>query len=284
MEDRRVLIAGCGDVGALLGDGLLADGWELTALRRRPQGLPRGFRTIAADLGDPASLAPLAEHAFSHVVFAAAPGGFDAALYRRVYVEGPRNLLAVLRGEPRVILVSSTGVYHQEDGSRVDEDSPTEPAGFSGRTLLEAEQALRTAIGDRLSVLRLGGIYGPGRERLLEKVAAGVGCPREPVRYTNRIHRDDAAGILQFLLLRAGPGGLWCGVDCDPAPMWEIRQWIAGKLGVRLDDTRESVFQRGGNKRVSNRRLLEAGYRYCYPDYRAGYGPLIEAWLRRARP
>ncbi len=284
MEDRRVLIAGCGDVGALLGAGLLADGWEVTALRRRPQALPAGLQTIAADLGDPRSLTPLGEHEFSHVVFAAAPGGFDAALYRRVYVEGPRNLLAVLRGEPRVILVSSTGVYHQEDGSWVDETSPTEPAGFSGRTLLEAEQALQVAIGDRLSVLRLGGIYGPGRERLLQEVASGIGCPREPVRYTNRIHREDAAGVLQFLLARAGPGGLWCGVDGDPAPMWEIRHWMAQRLRMVLDDTRESVFQRGGNKRVANRRLLEAGYRFRYPDYRAGYGPLIEAWLRGAPP
>lgn len=283
MEDRRLLIVGCGDVGTLLGCELLAEGWEVTGLRRRADSLPEGFVALSADIGEPASLAPLAGRAFSHVVFAAAPGGFDAALYRRVYIEGPANLLAVLRGAPRVILVSSTGVYHQEDGGEVDEDSPTEPSGFSGRTLLEAEQALGAALGERLSVLRLGGIYGPGRERLLEEVAAGIGCPREPVRYTNRIHRDDAAGILRFLLERAGPPRLWCGVDCAPAPMWEVRQWIAGQLGVRLDDGRESVFQRGGNKRVSNRRLREAGYRFRYPDYRAGYGALIAARLSRAR-
>lgn len=283
MEDRRLLIAGCGDVGTLLGKQLLAEGWEVTGLRRRAEGLRGSFQAISADIGDPASLAPLAAQAFSHVVFATAPGGFDAALYRRVYVEGPRNLLAVLRGEPRVVFVSSTGVYHQEDGSEVDEGSPTEPSGVSGRILLEAERGLSELLGERLTVLRLGGIYGPGRERLLEEVAAGIGCPREPVRYTNRIHRDDAAGILRFLLLGPSPHRLWCGVDSDPVPMWEIRQWIAGRLGVPLDEGRDSAFQRGGNKRVSNRRLLGAGYRFRYPDYRAGYAPLIAAWLSRAR-
>jgi nucleoside-diphosphate-sugar epimerase len=84
--------------------------------------------------------------------------------------------------------------------------------------LLEGEAALRDLAGDRASVLRLGGIYGPGRLRLISEVRAGVGCPREPVRFTNRIHRDDAAAILQFLLEKRAAGQAlapcYLGVDC----------------------------------------------------------------------
>ena len=281
MTPRRVLIAGCGDLGIALGLRLQAAGWQVSGLRRHPEALPAAIQPIAADLGDAHSLAALRGQRFDHVVLAGAPGGFDEAAYRRVYVEGVRNILAALEGEPGVLMVGSTGVYHQEDGSWVDEDSPTQPRGFSGRALLEGEAALRDLAGDRASVLRLGGIYGPGRLRLISEVRAGVGCPREPVRFTNRIHRDDAAGILQFLLERQVAverlAPCYLGVDCEPAPMWEVRHWLAEQLGVSLDDSRPLSDARGGNKRCSNARLLAAGYRFIYSDYRAGYGALLDA-------
>jgi nucleoside-diphosphate-sugar epimerase len=278
---RRVLIAGCGDLGVALGLALCRAGWEVHGLRRNAALLPESFHRIAADLGEPESLAALGGIAFDHLVLTGAPGGFEEANYRRVYVDGVRNLLTAVGGEPSVLMVGSTGVYHQEDGSWVDEDSPTEPRGFSGRALLEGEAVLRDLAGDRASVLRLGGIYGPGRLRLISEVRAGVGCPREPVRFTNRIHRDDAAGILQFLLERQVAGerleACYLGVDCEPAPMWEVRHWLAEQLGVSLDDRRPLADARGGHKRCSNRRLLAAEYRFTYPDYRAGYGALLAA-------
>jgi nucleoside-diphosphate-sugar epimerase len=148
--------------------------------------------------------------------------------------------------------------------------------------LLEGEQLLRARLGERSCVVRLGGIYGPGRERLLAEVRAGIGCAREPVRYTNRIHRDDCAGLLHFLLERWQSGSpvapLYLGVDSEPAPMWEVRQWLARQLGVSLDEGREKTSLRAvGSKRCSNRRLLEAGYRMIHPDYRAGYAALLQA-------
>jgi nucleoside-diphosphate-sugar epimerase len=276
---RRVLIAGCGDLGVALGLSLCRAGWEVHGLRRNAALLPESFHRIAADLGEPESLAALGGIAFDHLVLTGAPGGFEEANYRRVYVDGVRNLLTAVVGEPGVLMVGSTGVYHQEDGSWVDEDSPTEPRGFSGRALLEGESIIRSMAGARGSVLRLGGIYGPGRLRLLSDVRAGIGCPAAPVRYTNRIHRDDAAAILQFLLERQAAAvplaPCYVGVDCEPAPMWEVRHWIAARMGVALDDTRGSTDQRGGNKRCSNHRLLAVGYRFLYPDFRAGYSALL---------
>lgn len=281
MTPRRVLIAGCGDLGTALGLRLHAAGWAVSGLRRHADALPAGITPVSADLGNPASLAGLRGQQFDHVVLAGAPGGFEEAAYRRVYVDGVGNLLGVLDGAPGVLMVGSTGVYHQEDGSWVDEDSPTEPRGFSGRALLEGEALLHEAAGTRACVLRLGGIYGPGRLRLISEVRAGVGCRQEPVRYTNRIHRDDAAAILEFLLTCQAKGvtlaRCYLGVDCEPAPMWEVRHWIAERLGVTLDDTRPLSDARGGNKRCSNQRLLAAGYRFMYPDFRAGYGALLAA-------
>ena len=281
MNGADILIAGCGDVGGALAERLRDAGHRVAGLRRRAGLLPAGIEPLAADLGEPATLALLGERRFDIVVVSSAAGRFDEDHYRRVYVEGLANLLDVLRGTPHVLLASSTAVYHQCDGEWVDEDSPTEPHGFSGRILLQAEALLRERAAHRATVLRFGGIYGPGRERLLREVAAGIGCAREPVRYTNRIHREDCAGILQFLVGRLLRGEtlapLYLGVDSEPAPMWEVRHWIAAELGVVLDDAAGGA-QGGrapGSKRCSNRRLLEAGYALRYPDFRAGYAPLI---------
>ena len=281
MNGADILIAGCGDVGGLLAQRLRDAGHRVAGLRRRAGLLPAGIEPLAADLGEPATLAALRERHFDIVVVTSAAGRFDEDHYRRVYVEGLANLFGVLRGEPHVLLSSSTAVYHQCHGEWVDEDSPTEPHGFSGRILLQAEALLRECAAHRATVLRFGGIYGPGRERLLREVAAGIGCAREPVRYTNRIHREDCAGILQFLVGRLLRGQalapLYLGVDSEPAPMWEVRHWIAAELGVALDDAAGGA-QGGrapGSKRCSNRRLLEAGYALRYPDFRAGYAPLI---------
>jgi len=278
-----IVIAGCGDVGGALAERLRDAGHRVAGLRRRATLLPAGIEPLAADLAEPATLAPLGARHVDLLVVTSAAGRFEEGHYRRVYVEGLANLLAALRGTPRVLLASSTGVYHQQRGEWVDEDSPAEPRVFSGRILLEAEALLRQRVGAHGTVVRFGGIYGPGRERLLREVAAGIGCPREPVRYTNRIHRDDCAGILQFLAERALGGEtlapLYLGVDGEPAPMWEVRHWIAAELGVTLDDAAApaDAARAPGSKRCSNRRLLAAGYAFRYPDYRSGYAPLIAA-------
>lgn len=288
MAAKEILIAGCGDIGSGLAQSLHAAGFRVTGLRRRAHLVPEGIEPLEADLAEPQSLARLRDRSFRYVVIASAAAAYDARSYRRVYVDGLRNLLCVLRGEPDLLLLSSTGVYHQHDGEWVDEDSPTAPRSFSGQLLLEAEALLRTQAPARSTVLRLGGIYGPGRERLLREVREGIGCARDPVRYSNRIHRDDCVGMLRFLIDRleqgAALGPLYLGVDCDPAPVWEVRHWLAGCLGVTLDDALGSTGARSpGSKRCNNRRLRELGYQWLYPDYRSGYGAMLGT-LRKAPP
>ena len=288
MVAAEVLIAGCGDIGSGLASSLRTVGFDVTGLRRRAHLIPRGVEPLEADLAAPDSLAILSKRRFHYVVITSAAAAYDAASYRRVYVDGLRNLLRSLCGEPRLLLLSSTAVYHHHDGEWVDEDSPTAPGTFSGQLLLEAEALLQMHAPGRSMVLRLGGIYGPGRERLLREVRDGVGCPREPVRYSNRIHREDCIGILRFLVdgLERGVdlAPVYLGVDDDPAPIWEVRHWLAERLGIELDDARGSAGARmPGSKRCSNRRLHESGYQLLYPDFRAGYGALLDA-LRKTPP
>jgi nucleoside-diphosphate-sugar epimerase len=273
----RVLIAGCGYVGAALAARLAEDGHDVWGMRRDPSGLPGGVRPLAADLRDPASLAALPD-ALDHVFYTAAADQWTDDAYRAAYVDGPRTLLAALaeRGQPvrRVFFTSSTAVYGQADGEWVDETSVTEPATFTGTRMLEGERVFLDGPFPA-TVLRLGGIYGPGRTSVIERVRAGkAGCAPEP-SWTNRIHRDDAAGALRHLLSIASPEALYLGVDREPADQCDVYRWIARRLGlpappVSADAPVERARSRG-NKRCSSARLAASGYEFLHPTYREGF-------------
>ncbi len=283
----RVLIAGCGYVGSALAERLVAAGHEVWGLRRTPDGVPGGVHPFAADLSHPSTLQALPPH-LDYVVYAVSPGGSSDEAYRAAYVEGVGNLLsAVVEQEQaprRVLFTSSTGVYAQTEGEWVDEDSPTEPSSYSGQRLLEGERLL---LGGPFpaTVLRLGGIYGPGRTRLIEEVRAGsAACLPGTPAWSNRIHRDDCAGALHHLMMLDAPAPVYIGVDREPAPLCDILRWLADRLGMpappvgdAAEGSRRGRAGRRSNKRCSSTRLAESGYEMRYRSYREGFGALIEA-------
>ena len=278
----RVLIAGCGDVGTALGLLLVADGHEVFGLRRRPGSLPAAIRPLAGDLADPGTLAAIPA-GIELVAYTAAADGFDDAAYRRAYVDGVANVVGALRdgGAPvrRLLFTSSTAVYGQTDGGWVDETSPAEPSGFSGRRVLEGER-LVAASGFPAVVLRLAGIYGPGRTRLVHRVRDGLATCRDgPPRWTNRIHRDDCAGAARHLLALPNADALWLGVDCEPADECAVFDWVAAALRVppprRVPADGAAARRPQTSKRCANRKLLSSGYRFRYPTFRDGYARLL---------
>ena len=193
-------------------------------------------------------------------------------------MNGPRNLLETLahRGEKprRFFFTSSTGVYAQSNGEWVDERSPTEPETFSGRRLLEGERAVLNGPLPA-TVLRLAGIYGPGRTRSIERALEAPVEDGPPV-YTNRIHLDDCAGALRHLMLLQNPEDLYIGVDHEPADRRVVANWLAGKLGVAAKGKSSGNERRRTNKRCSNARLLDSGYEFRYPSFREGFTTLLQ--------
>lgn len=279
---QRILIAGCGDLGGRLGVRLEAEGHRVWGLRRSVEKLPPRLLPLAGDLTDPASLPELPE--VDAVVYTAAADGFTDDAYRRAYVDGVRTLFEALppeSGPARWLHVGSTSVYAQSGGERVDETSPTEPEHFGGRRLLEGEALLAKTAAERdvrATVVRFGGIYGPGRTRLLDSVRRGTATCYEPQVWTNRIHIDDCVGALVHLLGHDAPEDLYLGVDCEPALDGDVKRWLARKLDLPDPPVSEpSANSRAmrSNKRCSNARLLASGYEFRYPDYRAGYGALL---------
>jgi nucleoside-diphosphate-sugar epimerase len=276
----RVLIVGCGYVGVTLGLELMREGHDVWGLRRREAALPRGIVPVVADVGLAPSLAALPED-LDTVVYMVSPGGSDEALYRTAYVQGLSNVLDVLHRRPprRFIFVSSTAVYAQEGGEWVDEGSATAPTDFSGRLLLEGEAVLREARSDG-TVVRFGGIYGPRRTRLVERVRSGRAVSlKSPEQWTNRIHRDDCAGVLKHLMMLPAPDDLYLGVDCEPASEFAVLQWLAGVMGApdprQVSRRHPDLRLRTGNKRCRNDRLLASGYEFRHPTYREGYRTVL---------
>ena len=278
----RIVIAGCGDVGSQLGMLLVADGHQVWGLKRNPTTLPPTLRPLAADLADPAASLDLPQD-LDYVVYTASAGGFSEQRYRAAYVDGVANVLMALehtgQHPKRVVLVSSTSVYAQDDGQWVDEDSPAVPEGFSGRCLREGEDLLWNSAYPA-TVIRFGGIYGPGRTRLLESVRRGEARCVEGV-YSNRIHSEDCAAALRHVLLLPEPAPLYIGADDAPTILCEVLRWLAERLGVAppavVDETDQTAAGRGlrSNKRLSNARLKASGFRFRYPSYREGYDALL---------
>lgn len=276
-----LLIAGCGDVGGRLASRLISQGWQVHGLRRSISALPQGVLPVAGDLAQSQCPADWPEGPLDYLVYCAAANESSEAGYRAAYIEGLRHVLGWLREHGqmprRVLFVSSTSVYGQQGGEWVDESSPVEPEGYSGRILLEAEQLLLTSEWPA-SVVRLSGIYGPGRAWLLNQVRQGYRVASEPPLYGNRIHADDAAGLLAFVLQADQRGQalepLYIGVDDCPAPLHEVVAWLRDYLGV-TDWSAETSIRRAGSKRCRNSRARALGWVPHYADYRQGYAAIL---------
>ncbi len=282
MSAPTVLIAGCGDVGGRLATQLLAAGWEVHGLRRDVSRLPAGVIGVAGDLFNKECPATWPIGAVDYLVYCAAATDHDEAGYRAAYVQGLEHVLEWLgdygQVPNRLLFVSSSSVYGQQEGEWVDESSPAVAAGYSGRVMLEAEQlALKSGIP--ASVVRLTGIYGPGREWLLTQVRRGYRVVVEPPLYANRIHADDAAGLMACLLEADRRGvaldDVYIGVDDEPAALADVVGWLREYLGVTEWADNDSV-RRTGSKRCSNARARALGWKPTYPSFREGYAAILE--------
>ncbi|PIE40822.1 MAG: NAD(P)-dependent oxidoreductase [Gammaproteobacteria bacterium] len=281
MNDRKkVLLVGCGDIGAVLGEYLANNNFDVTGLRRTPvEDAP--FKMLAVDLFAPDTLSQL-DNDYDFIVYTATPSQMTAQAYEAIYVQGLQNLMAAIAPpKERLLLVSSSGVYHQSKGEWVDEQSATQPQRFTGEVLLRSEQlALET--WPNTTVVRFSGIYGPGRFRLINKVQQGCRVTETPPKYTNRIHRDDCAGLLAFMIEQQLQGvaldSIYIGSDHDPATEAEVLDYIASLLGLPAPE-RETVGNEpvNQNKRCSNQKVLDLGYRFKFPTYKEGYRELVDS-------
>lgn len=238
---KRLVVFGCGYVGSAVAASAVARGMRVTALTRNA-----ARAILLRDQGVETVVADLATDAWHEVI----PGGAEFGLncvssgagglegYRRSYGEGMASVLAWARRRGAVgtlVYTSSTSVYSQGAGVRVDEGAPTGGAGERGQLLLGAERQVREARGacERWFILRLAGIYGPNRHHLLEQVRAGEVSGLGKHRL-NLAHRDDIASAIWscFAAPPAVSDEVFNVADDEAAQKAVVVAWLAEQLGL----------------------------------------------------
>lgn len=257
------------------------------------------FSHVAGTVRDPAKregLAGIEAHAFSgsdpggetiervrdaDVLVVSIPPGSHGDPAITAYAE------ALASGRRRkIIYLSTLGVYGDHGGAWVDESTPPQAALDRTRMRLAAEQAwTETGRGD-VAILRLAGIYGPGRNALATLRAGSARRIVKPGQVFNRIHVDDIASAIMAAVRHRG-GGTWNVCDDEPAPPQDVIAYAAKLMGIpapaeeAFETAEMSVMARSfyaGNARVSNARAKrELGVSFAYPTYRHGLDALWNA-------
>jgi nucleoside-diphosphate-sugar epimerase len=276
---KRVVVFGCGFVGSRAARLFAGNGWDVTGITRSSNSAQElagePYRVLACDITEPAAVAGIPELLAADAVISAVSsgrGGGEEA-YRKVYLKGLENITGLLN-PGRVLFVSSTSVYGQNDGSWVTEESPAEPQSPTSRILRAAED-LALARGGQ--VARLAGIYGPGRSVLLRKFLEGTAVIEgDGGRHINQIHADDAAQALFHMIAAGLPAGIYNVADDQPATQLACCEWLAEALGRPLPPHGPvDIARKRGvtNKRVSNRKLRALGWQLQFPTYQAALAP-----------
>lgn len=283
----HVLIAGCGWLGTALARALLSRGDRVTGIRRDPgraaalAGL--GVEPLALDLAAPGAATRLP--AVDAVVACQSSAADTSEAYRAAYLTATGALLEGARrgGARAFVYTGSTGVFGQRDGSDVDEATPPAPASPTAEVLVEAERLVlgaREALGVPAQLLRLSGLYGPGRTGTVDRVRRGaLALGPGDGAFMNFCHMEDAVAFVLAALDRGQGGATWHGSDAAPPRRREVVAWIAGRLGIEPPRLPAGAAPPPGpNRRILSERTRQAlGVTLRYPSFREGFGALLEA-------
>lgn len=283
------MIFGCGYVGAAVARWALSAEMRVTALTRNQASAivlrEVGINSVVADLAS-STWHDVVEAAPDFAVDCVSPGGGGTDAYRHSYLEGMESISAWASARGAIgsfIYTSSTSVYPQGDGAHVDESAPIHAATDRAQVLIDAEAKVRSSPSGwrRWFILRLAGIYGPGRHHLLEQVRAGE-VAGSGEHHLNLIHRDDIVTAVAACI--TSPAAIADEVfnvtDDGRARKAGIVNWLAGQLG--LAPPRFSGGPAGGRRMVTPDRVIlneklkmKLGWQPRYSTFREGYANLL---------
>jgi nucleoside-diphosphate-sugar epimerase len=301
---RRLVILGAGYIGAALAKSALADGWAVSALTRNAARAGE-LRALGVSPVVEANLAGDAWHAAldpadAAIVNTVSPASREPSGYAHSFIAGTQSLTRWLEksaaaGRPPardVLFTSATSVYPQTDGGWVDESMPIPVATLSPTAaVLRAAEGLvlvlPSALARRAWVMRLGGLYGPGRHYLLDALRGGQRIfPGRGDTWVNLVHRDDVVAAIRFCLATPATvsGGLFNVVDDHPVLKHDLLAGLAQILGIdpasircdlalpsdraRRRETAEGVIP---HRRIANSRLKQLGFSLSYSSFEAGF-------------
>ncbi len=258
--------------------------WKMSATSRDAKGIAeinaQGFHGLSFDSA--LQIAPEVTH-----LLISAPPGENGDPVLRLFQAQLQELSKQLKW---VGYLSTTGVYGDRGGDWVDEESPLEPTTARGERRLEAERdwlRLHSDFGLPVHVFRLAGIYGPGRNTLLNVRDGSAKRIIKPGQIFSRVHVEDIAGVLAASIAKPNPGRAYNVCDDEPCPPQDVVTYAANLLGlppppeIPFEDANLSPMVKSfyaDSKRVSNKRIkTELGYKLIYPNYRDGLRALLKS-------
>jgi nucleoside-diphosphate-sugar epimerase len=299
IEGKTMTIFGCGYVGSALARLALKDGMRVAALTRNPD-TASCLRELGVNPVIEAELDSTIWHdklnpRQDFVINCVSSGGGGVAAYHKSYFMGQSSILNWAH-EGRVgtlVFTSSTSVYPQSGGNWIDEAFTHEGASERGKILLDAERLLTTdAMGiERYFILRLAGIYGPGRHHLLDQLRKGIIRVEDYVeRHLNIIHRDDICSAITVCLYapKEMRDQIFNVADNNPARKKNLLHWLEKKIGEsphtsqplkakqnqREETKRSRVLP---DRKISNKKIKSMlGWSPVYPSYKEGYQAILQ--------
>lgn len=261
-----VIIVGTGDLGGRVGRALMTSGHTVLGLNRSPS--EPGFEVSVADINHEASIPRLK---CKTLLFSVAARDRSVHGYQATYVNGLNHVISAIEFD-HLINISSTRVFKDQKDGWVNDQSPLNATSELAQPLIEAAQIASR----RGTNLFLGGIYGPGRDRLIR--LARDGGWSAPGHCTNRIHIEDATLLTALLIettLKSGalPNAI-IGVDGQAAEMAEVLDWLREQTGSSKDPD-QKIPTRGVGKKCRSGYLKQIEFSFQYPDFQSGYRSLL---------
>ncbi len=265
-QKSKILILGCGYLGSRIAKQALKSGFAVDVLTRN-EGKIQEMRALGVSEAVQSELQSTEWHtqlnpsSYQSIVISIGSSESSPEGYQLSYIEGLQSTLSWSRSfSNKLIYTSSISVYGQGDGNWFDETTIPNPIGWRGQTILNSENLFASHPSAQSTILRLGGIYGPDRNRFLKTI---LPKNQKPVTsrdyYLNLIEVDDAASAVMKAITFPGPlDPVYNLTDSHPFKREELDQFMTTNYPhLAIASTPSKHRSSPANRRINSRRIQE---------------------------
>ena len=280
IKSLKVLIIGCGQLGFSIVNNADSDVFKLYGFSRSLRKSPASIEMHQVDILKTEAIDAIKLVNPEIIIYAVSADTQSIESYQDHYVLGLKKTYeAILELDhfKHLFFVSSTRVYGQRTTKILSELDIAEPSDYGGEALMEAETVARQ-LKDKATILRLSGIYGPNRKRMIQLAQSNPGNWPATNNWSNRIHEEDAARFIVFLMKRImmqeSIEPIYLVTDGVPTKQYDVLTWIRNRLQLTTDTIELPILESG--KQLQSVLLNQTGFVLKYPDFTYGYEAMID--------
>jgi len=280
IKHLKILIVGCGQLGFSIVKNADPDIFKLYGFSRSLKKSPPSIEMHQVDILKNEAINVIKSVNPEIIIYAVSADTQSVESYQDHYVAGLKKTYAAileLDHFKHLFFVSSTRVYGQKTTKILSELDIAEPSDYGGEALIEAEAVARQ-LKDKATILRLSGIYGPNRTRMIQLAHSNPGNWPATNNWSNRIHEEDAARFIVFLMkrimLKEPIEPLYLVTDGIPTKQYDVLTWIRKRLQLTTDTIEIPILESG--KQLQSVLLNQNGFILKYPDFTYGYEAIID--------